>query len=845
MCVPDMHLVRARLSRGAAKGRHEPPGDTVLYRTAEGAYVEAVVDQVDISVQPPQYGIRLPGARDLRFTEQHRLLSTQPPAAVAAAAAALRPLAPDLVAAWEAERTAAWLRVHDVISCPHPGCGALIMRARSPECLMCGDPALLHYGCRTCAAPDCADKRAAIARLRAGYPGPHISFGHLYCPLCRDSDPAAGSNLQAALGPVHLDHPALALALAPHLSLREAVAGAARQRLRLDAQLKADPALRPGGKYDGRPADFALERLLFYKCSKCAKPYFGGARACGAQAEDGEDGGGGGHRADELCHQGGVPGLRHVPGGAVSERLSTYWASKFDARVYLSTWFCGADYRLIRRDNVAELIAYGFWSEMEAAGLGPMLRQCVSALECAFRISLPPGHQPGLRCMYHLWEPLRTIYRPLTFYAATEALALLTQALLLAMGCSLSRQSTAVAEETAAAGGGAGRGLGMLVATAGLERCRLPKEGKEQEAGGTAPAPVLLLHGIGLGLLPYVNLIRQMLAAGLPLVAVEYKHVSMRLCSVIPSADDIALAAAALLSRLGVSGACVVAHSYGTFVASRLAQLRPDTLQSLALLDPVCFGMFMPHLLANFIYRQPRASSLSVWAKDVLFNFVSRDLHCAAALCRRFYWSDVNLWPQDLPGRTLVVMGARDHLVVDTLMFYAARIMFHPGHAHMQMLVDTAWMQQVVVEIRAMATAGSGAAGAHEPPRLGGSGGIRRAASSNLPPLLASRPRPRLLSTASTASAALGAAVATAGANAAADAAAELAPTSGSAILYSSPGRRGLPVAPVWRHGQATARPGAGGGRTHETCWAGGPPVCVDDTPSKPSDTAASYLLWY
>ena len=69
----------------------------------------------------------------------------------------------------------------------------------------------------------------------------------------------------------------------------------------------------------------------------------------------------------------------------------------------------------------------------------------------------------------------------------------------------------------------------------------------------------------------------------------------------------------------------------------------PDTVR------PFLFhlrSMFMPHLLANFIYRQPRASSLSVWAKDVLFNFVSRDLHCAAALCRRFYWSDVNLWPQ-------------------------------------------------------------------------------------------------------------------------------------------------------------------------------------------------------
>ena len=90
-------------------------------------------------------------------------------------------------------------------------------------------------------------------------PGPHESCAP---PLLPTPPP------QAALGPVHLDHPALALALAPHLSLREAVAGAARQRLRLDAQLKADPALRPGGKYDGRPADFALERLLFYKCSK-------------------------------------------------------------------------------------------------------------------------------------------------------------------------------------------------------------------------------------------------------------------------------------------------------------------------------------------------------------------------------------------------------------------------------------------------------------------------------------------------------------------------------------------------------------------------------------------------
>ena len=43
----------------------------------------------------------------------------------------------------------------------------------------------------------------------------------------------------------------------------------------------------------------------------------------------------------------------------------------------------------------------------------------------------------------------------------------------------------------------------------------------------------------------------------------------------------------------------VVAHSYGTFVACRLLQLYGPALHSLALLDPVCCGMFMPHVSSS------------------------------------------------------------------------------------------------------------------------------------------------------------------------------------------------------------------------------------------------------
>lgn len=49
-------------------------GANVLYLDRRsGVFIEAVIEQVDLSCQPPQYGVRLPGAADLRFTEAQRL----------------------------------------------------------------------------------------------------------------------------------------------------------------------------------------------------------------------------------------------------------------------------------------------------------------------------------------------------------------------------------------------------------------------------------------------------------------------------------------------------------------------------------------------------------------------------------------------------------------------------------------------------------------------------------------------------------------------------------------------------------------------------------------------------
>ncbi|MEW5307187.1 MAG: hypothetical protein WDW36_009595 [Sanguina aurantia] len=133
----------------------------------------------------------------------------------------------------------------------------------------------------SCAAGHVMHLACAQARLRAGFPGPDISFTFLFCALCGAGDSQC-SNMQIASAPVHLDHSALEALLTPHLALRAATASLAKQRLHHQGDAARAPQLQPGGRFDGRPADFALSRYSYYHCYSCRKPYFGGMKACGA-----------------------------------------------------------------------------------------------------------------------------------------------------------------------------------------------------------------------------------------------------------------------------------------------------------------------------------------------------------------------------------------------------------------------------------------------------------------------------------------------------------------------------------------------------------------------------------
>jgi pimeloyl-ACP methyl ester carboxylesterase len=70
-------------------------------------------------------------------------------------------------------------------------------------------------------------------------------------------------------------------------------------------------------------------------------------------------------------------------------------------------------------------------------------------------------------------------------------------------------------------------------------------------------------------------------------------------------ANEVATTVVKILDHLQVKEVCLVGHSYGTFIAGSIARHHRKRVHNVCLIDPVCFGMFMPHLLYNFLYRKP------------------------------------------------------------------------------------------------------------------------------------------------------------------------------------------------------------------------------------------------
>ncbi|KZT10375.1 uncharacterized protein LAESUDRAFT_810033 [Laetiporus sulphureus 93-53] len=175
--------------------------------------------------------------------------------------------------------------------------------------------------------------------------------------------------------------------------------------------------------------------------------------------------------------------------------------------------------------------------------------------------------------------------------------------------------------------------------------------------------PVLFLHGVGIGLTPYVPFLLDVVSADpdVGILAIENLSISMRITKPILRKQAMMDAIRQILDHHGLSQVVIAAHSYGSVITTHI--LRDPALShrvaAMVLIDPIAPLAYMPDLTYNFVYRQPRLAS--EW---LLWYFVCRDPDTSRAIQRNFFLTENALWKDDLDGRKYtVVLGGKDLLL--------------------------------------------------------------------------------------------------------------------------------------------------------------------------------------
>ena len=200
---------------------------------------------------------------------------------------------------------------------------------------------------------------------------------------------------------------------------------------------------------------------------------------------------------------------------------------------------------------------------------------------------------------------------------------------------------------------------------------------------------MLFIHGVGVGLYPYTNFLRDInIKTGyfgdmddtVGIIAIEIMAVSSRLTAQALDKDILVNEIKCILDYHRWTKCVLVGHSYGTVISTHLLK-SPRTanlIGPVVLIDPICFLLHLPDVAYNFTARQPSHGH----AKElVLWYFGSMDIGIAHTLGRRFFWVENILWKEDLRDEdgeerdvTVVLSGKDDIVDVNAVRRYLSSV---------------------------------------------------------------------------------------------------------------------------------------------------------------------------
>ncbi|KAH7168459.1 hypothetical protein DER46DRAFT_528048 [Fusarium sp. MPI-SDFR-AT-0072] len=331
-----------------------------------------------------------------------------------------------------------------------------------------------------------------------------------------------------------------------------------------------------------------------------------------------------------------------------------------DVGQYLRRWFRDAPEHEIKRENVKEFFRWAFLNMEDCdSTYDDELEEYVEKLEELLGRRLEPGRGDA-KCLRMTLDKVEMLHRSLTWYLCIFVVDTIASTYLLYHSFSFHRTSISQFFTTFPL-----RPLSLVTPykspAKGLTYWHRPHTSKTR-------LPILFIHGIGVGLYPYINFLADINAhdgadGDIGIIAVEILSVSSRITCQAMLKQEICEEINRILSSHGWKSCVLVSHSYGSVVAAQLLRdpMICMNIGPVMFIDPVSFLLHLPDVAYNFICRRPSHPN-----EHLLSYFGSKDIGIAHTLFRRFFWADSLLWKEDLQDRPAAVALASRDSIIDT-----------------------------------------------------------------------------------------------------------------------------------------------------------------------------------
>ncbi|KAI8144248.1 hypothetical protein BJV82DRAFT_513595 [Fennellomyces sp. T-0311] len=222
----------------------------------------------------------------------------------------------------------------------------------------------------------------------------------------------------------------------------------------------------------------------------------------------------------------------------------------------------------IRRENLAEWIAWAFFAQplesvLEDEAATNEMYWMINHFSETFGIKFAPGYDEDIIAFRLTLDPVQAYHRPLAFYLFILTVTYLNTFLLhfwgfRKFGPDIPSALSLWWTEAAASLSSRAQTSSKVGRTAYWYR----------EGNRADKKPIVFIHGIGPGLLPYLKFVYHLIGIDAPLFCVEQPYVSMRCIEDVPSMQEIVRDLERMLHQHGFRDAVYVSHSLGTALTS-------------------------------------------------------------------------------------------------------------------------------------------------------------------------------------------------------------------------------------------------------------------------------------